>query len=143
LRSDLSGHGPQQILQAVNDAWVIVANLKQHFRISWDYARRTGIKGDAAGGPYGARAAQRGEPIVDGHAKPGQRHADILTNAHAGRASVILLAGKADLVLPDPDDGGDDADCETFAFERLALLDMRLEISDMSPELGGHARPAG
>jgi len=43
-----------------------------------------------------------------------------------GRAGVILLAGKADLVLPDPDDGGDDADYETSAYERLALLDMRL-----------------
>src|SRR5258708_36252653 len=69
LRGDLGGHALQQTLQAVDDTWVIVANLKQHFCTSRDDARRTGIEADAAGGPYGARSTQRGEPIVDGHAK--------------------------------------------------------------------------
>ena len=84
-----------------------------------------------------------GETIVDGDAEPRQRQAGILANAHPRRAGVILLALKSDPVLPDADDGGDDADLETAAFERLALLDMRLEISDMPPAFGRGARPAG
>ena len=56
---------------------------------------------------------------------------------------MILLAGEGDAVLPDADDGGDDADREAAAFERLALLDMRLEISDVPPAFGRGARPAG
>ncbi len=44
--------------------------------------------------------------------------------------------------MPDPDDGGDDADCETPAYERLALLDMCLQISDMPPAFCRRARPA-
>src|SRR5438034_749346 len=60
-----------------------------------------------------------------------------------GRAGVILLAGEGDPVLPDADDGGDDADAETVAFERPALLDMRLEIPDMAPAFGRGARAAG
>ena len=56
---------------------------------------------------------------------------------------MILLAAKADPVLPDPDDGGDDADPETAAFEALALLDMGLDISDMPPTFSlVRARPA-
>src|SRR3982074_3432780 len=106
-------------------------------------ARRAGIEGDAAGGPYRAWSAQRGEPIVNFHAKPGQCHAGILANVHPGRTSMILLAAKGDPVLPDTDDGGDDADPETATFERLALLDMRLEISDMPSAFSVRARPAG
>ena len=56
---------------------------------------------------------------------------------------MILLAGKCDPVLPDTDDGGDDADAEAAAFERLALLDMGLEISDVPAAFGLRARPAG
>jgi hypothetical protein len=56
---------------------------------------------------------------------------------------VILLAGKADPVLPDPDNGSDDADRKTAAFEQLALLDMGFEIADMPPALRRRAGPAG
>ena len=56
---------------------------------------------------------------------------------------MVLLAGECDPVLPDADDGGDDADREAAAFEPLALLDMRLEISDVPPGFGLRARPAG
>src|SRR5712691_9398062 len=57
LRADLRGHAPQQILQAVDHVRVIVADLKQHFCTSRDDARRTGIEGDVAGGPYRAWSA--------------------------------------------------------------------------------------
>src|SRR5439155_4163845 len=43
---------------------------------------------------------------------------------------------------PDTNDGGDDADLETTAFERIALLDMRLEISDMPPAFSFRPGPA-
>src|SRR5665213_86270 len=56
---------------------------------------------------------------------------------------MILLAAKGDPVLPDADDGGDDTDAVTAAFEYLTLLDMRLEISDMPPGFSGRAQPAG
>ena len=56
---------------------------------------------------------------------------------------MVLLAGKGDAVLPDADDGGDDPDRKAAALERLALLDMRLEISDVPAAFGGDARPAG
>ena len=84
-----------------------------------------------------------GKPVVDGDAEPRQRQAGILANVHPRRAGVILLAAEGDAVLPDTDDGGDDADRKTAAFKRPALLDMRLEISDMPPAFGLGARPAG
>src|SRR5665213_2733459 len=56
---------------------------------------------------------------------------------------MLLLAAKGDPVLPDADDGGDDTDAVTAAFEYLTLLDMRLEISDMPPGFSGRAQPAG
>ena len=61
---------------------------------------------------------------------------------HPRGAGVILLAGKGDPVLPDADDGGDDADPETGAFQRPPLLDMGFEISDVPSALGrARARP--
>jgi hypothetical protein len=45
--------------------------------------------------------------------------------------------------MPDTDDGGDDADLEAAAFEPLALLDMRLEVSDMPAAFSLHAPPSG
>src|SRR5258708_4367829 len=77
------------------------------------------------------------------HAKPRQSHAGILANVHPGRTSVILLAAKGDPVLPDPDDGGDDADPETAAFEALALLDMASIYPICRPRSAcARARPA-
>src|SRR6202171_1852807 len=143
LCADLHGHAPQQILQAVDHAGVIVAHLEQHFRSSRDDARRAGIEGDAAGGPYRARSAEPGKPVVDINAKPDQRQAGVLATVHPGGAGMVLLTGKCDPVLPDADDGGDDADRETAALQRLALLDMRLEISDMPAAFGLRARAAG
>ena len=50
---------------------------------------------------------------------------------------------KTDAVLPDADDGGDDADLEPAAFQRLALFDMRLEIADVAAAHRAQARAAG
>src|ERR1044072_8765135 len=108
-----------------------------------DNARGAGIERDAAGGPDRARSAQRREAVLDPDAKTRQRHAGILADGHAGGAGVILFAGKTDPVLPDPDDGGDDADRQTAAFQRVALLDMRLQIAEVPSPLDGGARPAG
>src|SRR5487761_2646392 len=119
------------------------SGLASRYSISRNDARRSGIKGDAAGGPYRARTAQRGQPVVNSDAKPDQRQAGIPAIGHPGGAGVVLLAAEADPVLPDADDGGDDADLETAAFECPALLDMRLEISDVPPACGRRARPAG
>ena len=85
----------------------------------------------------------RWKTVVDGDAKSRQRQAGIPANVHPGRAGVILLAGKADPVLPDADDGGDDSDRKPAAFKCFALLDMRLQISDVPAAFGRHARPAG
>ena len=78
----------------------------------------------------------RGKAIVDIDAEPGQRQTCIPAIGHPRRAGVILLAGEGDPVLPDADDGGDDADLQRAAFERLALLDMGFEISDMAAAFG-------
>ncbi len=88
-------------------------------------------------GATGAR-----EPLVDRHAELGQREAGIFPRRHAGGAGMVLLADEIDLVLPDADDGGHHADRELAAFERVALLDMRLQISDVASRLGGDARAA-
>ena len=56
---------------------------------------------------------------------------------------MVLFAGEGDAVLPDPDDGRDDSDSETAAFERLALFDMGFEISDMPPAFAPRAGAAG
>src|ERR1700712_197723 len=141
VRGDLRGPAPQRILQAMNDVRIIVANLKQHFRSPRDNARSAGIERDAARGPDGARPAESRESIVDIDAKPGKRHAGVLAGGHAGRTSVILLAGEADPILPYPDDGGDHADGETAGLEHLALLDMRLQITDMPSGFGTQAAP--
>ena len=84
-----------------------------------------------------------GKRVVDLDAEFRQRQPGIPAYRHPRGAGVVLLAGEADPVLPDADDGGDDADLERAAFEHLALLDMRLEISDVAPALAGRARPAG
>ena len=117
--------------------------MEQHFRSARDDARRAGIEGDAAGGPHRARAAGRGEAIVDIDAKSGECQARVLADGHPRGAGVVLFAGEADAVLPDPDDGRDDADSETAAFERLALFDMGFEISDMPPAFATAAGAAG
>ena len=66
-----------------------------------------------------------------------------LRTRHARGAGVVLLAGEIDAVLPDADDGRDDADRKPAAFERVALLDMRLEIADVPPGSAvTRARPA-
>src|SRR5262249_28216865 len=52
---------------------------------------------------------------------------------------VILLAGEADAVLPDADNGGDDADLEPARLQPLALFDMSLEIADVAAALDGDA----
>ena len=57
LRGDLGGHARSRSSSRVDDGWVVVANLEQHFRTSRDDARRTGIERDAAGGPYRAWSA--------------------------------------------------------------------------------------
>src|SRR6266545_1464341 len=111
------------MLQAVDHAGVIVPHLEQHFRSSRDDARRAGIECDGAGGPYRARAAHPREAVVDIDAESRQCETGILANVHPGRAGMILLAAKSDAVLPDTDNGGDDANAETAAFEGLALLD--------------------
>src|SRR5206468_10498928 len=46
-------------------------------------------------------------------------------------------------VLPDADDGGHDADGELAVLQRIALLDMRLDISDVPSRLAGDARASG
>ena len=143
LLVDFRGHAAQQILQPRNHARIVVANLEQHFRKARDDARRTGIEGDAAGGPHRARAAGGGEALVDSDAKPGEREAGIPANRHPRGAGVVLFAGEGDAVLPDPDDGRDDSDFEAAAFERLALFDMGFEISDMPPAFALRAGAAG
>ena len=102
-----------------------------------------GSRRDAAGGPDRARSALRRKAIVDLDAEFRQRQPGVLANRHPRGAGVILFAGEADPVLPDADDGGDDADLERAAFEHLALLDMRLQIADVTPAFAGRARPAG
>ena len=96
-----------------------------------------------AGGPYRARPAGFRKPFVDIDAEFCQREAGVLAHGHPRRASVVLLAGECDSVLPDTDDGGDDADIERAALEGLALFDMCLEISDVAPAFGGSAWAAG
>ena len=143
LLVDFCGHAAQEILQPRNHAPVVVANLEQHFRSARDDARRTGLEGDAAGGPHRAWAAGRRETLVDIDAKSGECQARVLANSHPRGAGVVLFALKRDAVLPDPDDGRDDADAETAAFERLALFDMGFEISDMPPAFATAAGAAG
>ena len=81
-----------------------------------------------------------GKAFVDSDAEPRQRQAGVLANGHPRGAGVVLFAGEGDAVLPDPDDGGDDADLEAAAFERLALFDMGFEISDVPAGFGLRAR---
>jgi len=82
-------------------------------------------------------------PRVDIDAELCQRQPGIPAVGHPGGAGVILFAGKGDPVLPDTDDGSDDANTECTAFERPALLDVGLQISDMAAALGLRARTAG
>src|SRR5205823_8946225 len=104
-----------------------------HFGGARDDVGCAGIEGDATGGPDRARSNERREAIVDLDAEPRQRQPGVFANGHPCGAGMILFAGERDPVLPDADDGGDDANLEAAAFERLALLDMRLEITDVAP----------
>src|SRR5271170_868533 len=62
---------------------------------------------------------------------------------HARRAGMVLLAGERDPVIPDAYDRLDDADAQSGHVERVALLDMRLEIADVARRIDPLARPPG
>ncbi len=102
---DFRGHAAQEILQPRNHGRIVVADLEQHFRSARDDAGRAGIEGNTAGGPHRARAAGRGEALVDIDAKPGEGEACVLADRHPRGAGVVLFAREGDAVLPDPDDG--------------------------------------
>src|SRR5438552_1102301 len=71
LCGDLRGHAAQHILQAIDHARIVVADLEQHFGKPRNDARRTRIERDTPGGPYRARSAEFWETIVDIDAEPG------------------------------------------------------------------------
>ena len=56
---------------------------------------------------------------------------------------MVLLAGECDAILPDADDRGDDTDLEAASLQPVALLDMRLEIADVTSALDGKACASG
>src|SRR2546423_15303075 len=64
LRADLSSHAPQQILQPLDHASVIITNLEEHLRAPRYDARRTGIERNAAGRPDRAWSASYREPVL-------------------------------------------------------------------------------
>ena len=59
--------------------------------------------------------------------QPHQRKPRVAPPRHRGGAGVVLLAGRRERILPDRHDRRDDADAQLLAFQRVALLDMRLE----------------
>ena len=56
---------------------------------------------------------------------------------------MVLLAGDGDPVIPVADDRLDDADAQSAGIERVALLDMRLEIAEIARRIDQLARPSG
>ncbi len=56
---------------------------------------------------------------------------------------MVLLTGQNHAVIPDADDGLDDADAQPAGVERVALLDMRFEIADIMPGIDPLARTIG
>ena len=108
-----------------------------------DDARRARIESDVTCRPNRARPARLWECLVDGDAEPSQRQSRILASVHRRRAGMVLLAGESDIVLPDADDGSDDADLEPRALQPIALLDVGLQIADMTPRLGPQALTPG
>src|SRR4051794_372878 len=130
-------------LEALEHGRVRVADLEQRLGPARDDARRAGLERDTAAGPDRARSGKPGEAPVDLAQEAHDREAGVAAARHAGRAGVVLLACRREAVLPDRDDRRDDADLEVAALERVALLDMGLDIAGVSPCLELQARPAG
>src|SRR4029453_10634210 len=80
---------------------------------------------------------------VDLGKQPHERQPGVAAARHAGRAGVVLLARRRKAVLPDRDDRRDDADLEARGLERVALLDMGLDVARVAPGLELQAGPAG
>src|SRR5215203_1301411 len=130
-------------LEAIEHGRVGVAELEQRLGPARDDARRAGIERDAAAGPDRARSGKPGEAPVDLGEQAHEGEPGVAAARHAGRAGVVLLARRREAVLPDRDDCRDDANLEVAALERVALLDMRLDITRVAPGLELQARPAG
>ncbi len=89
-------------------------------------------------GPHNRRKV-----LVDRDTEFRQREPCVLADRHSRGAGMVLLAGEGDAVLPDADDGGDDADLEAGSLEPVALLDMGFEIADVPSALDRDAGAAG
>src|SRR5439155_9232525 len=97
----------------------------------------------AADRPYGARAGDLREAIVNVRRQPHHCDAGVFAPHHARRPGMILLTGERHAVVPDADDRLDDADAQPAGVERVALLDMRFEIADIVPGIYPLARAPG
>src|SRR5262249_8138547 len=116
------------------------------FRLAGDDALLAWCKRDASGGPHRVRATDLRKAPIDCAQVIHQLAPGVAPARHGGGSRVVLLADDREFVLPDRDDGGDDADPQSCALQKIALLDMRLQKAgvargiDLMARAGGPAR---
>ncbi len=120
-----------------------VAELHLHVGAARHDAGRVGVEQDAPDRPHRARAGERGKAVVDARRQPHHRDPGILAPRHLGRAGMVLLTRQRDHEIADADDRLDDPDAAAGRFERVALLDMRFEVADITRGIDLLTLPAG
>jgi hypothetical protein len=127
-------------IQAVEHGRIAIAQLEQRLGLARDDALLAGIEFNAPCGPHRARSADFRKAGIDRAEQAHQFQAGVASPGHRGRTGVVLLALDRQAILPNGDDGRDDADLEAQALERIALLDVRLEKSGVAFRIDPEAR---
>src|SRR5271165_1467047 len=122
----------QRLLEHREPIDVGVAELDLHLGSARDHRRRIRLEQHATDRPYRARAGNFGKPVVNARREAHHRNPGIAAPYHAGRAGMVLLTDQRHPVIPDADNRLDDADAQSARVERVALLDMRLEIAEIA-----------
>src|SRR5215472_586704 len=152
-RLDLAGTGSrpislvdertQSLLERGEPVEIGIAKLDLHLGAAGDDGGRVWLEQHAADRPHCARTGDFRKAVVNPGREPHHRDTGIPAPFHTGGAGMVLLADEGDPVVPDADNRLDDADTQSAGVERVALLDMRFEVTNVTQWLDPLIGPLG
>src|SRR5215472_4499844 len=141
-RLDLAGTGSrpislvdertQSLLERGEPVEIGIAKLDLHLGGAGDDGGRVWLEQHAADRPHCARTGDFRKAVVNPGREPHHRDTGIPAPFHTGGAGMVLLADEGDPIVPDADNRLDDADTQSARVERVALLDMRFEVTNVT-----------